>query len=49
VEVTSCILLDHSGIEPGINKRNYRKYTNTWRWCRAVYSSMIIEEIRREI
>jgi hypothetical protein len=32
IEITLCILSDHNGIKLQINnKRNYRKYSNTWR------------------
>jgi hypothetical protein len=31
IEIISYILSDYLGIKLGINKRNYRKYPNTWR------------------
>jgi hypothetical protein len=31
-DITPCILSDHSGIKLGLNnKRNYRKYSETWK------------------
>jgi hypothetical protein len=32
IEVTPCIISDHNGIKLDLNnKRNHRKYSNTWR------------------
>jgi hypothetical protein len=51
VEIIHCILSDHRRIELELNsKRNYRKYSNTWRLNNTLLNdSWIIEEIKEEI
>jgi exonuclease III len=40
IEITPCIQLDHSGIKLELNnKRNSRKYSNTWRLSNTLVTS----------
>jgi hypothetical protein len=51
IEITSCIISDHSGIklDPN-NKINHRKYSNTWRLNNTLLKNQwVTEEIREEI
>jgi hypothetical protein len=48
IYITFCILSDHIGIKLDINsKRNYRKYSNTWRLNNALLNE--IKEIRGNV
>jgi hypothetical protein len=50
-ETTPCILSDHSAIKLELNnKRNSRKYSNTWRLNNTLHHDLWdIKEIREEI
>jgi hypothetical protein len=40
IEITSCIISDHNGIKLEFNnKRNQRKYSNTWRLNNALMNN----------
>jgi hypothetical protein len=51
IEITSWILSDHNGIKLELNnKRNSRKYSNTWRLNNTwLHDQWVIEKIREEI
>jgi hypothetical protein len=51
IEILFCVILDHSGIKVEIiNKRNYRKYSNTWRLNHSpLPGQWVTEEIRRKL
>jgi intergrase/recombinase len=50
-EITACILSDHSGVELElISKRNYRKYSKTWKLNNTLLNERwVTEEIMEEI
>jgi hypothetical protein len=50
-EITPCIISDHNRIKLELNnKRNYKKYSNTWRLNSILYNDQwVIEDTRREI
>jgi hypothetical protein len=51
IEITSCILSDHNAIKLELNnKRNSRKYLNTWRLNNTLlHDQWIIKEIKGEM
>jgi hypothetical protein len=50
-EIAPYVLSEHSGIKLGLNnKRNSRKYSNTWRLSNTLlHNQLVIKEIREEI
>jgi hypothetical protein len=48
IEIIPCILSNHNGVKLELtSKRNYRKYSNTWRMNNALLNDQwITEEIR---
>jgi hypothetical protein len=51
IKITPCIISDHSRIKLDLNnKRNHRKYSNTWKLNNTLLKNQqVIEEIRDEI
>jgi hypothetical protein len=51
IEITPCFIADHNGLKLDVNnKRNYRKYLNTWRLNNKLLKNQwVAEEIREEI
>jgi hypothetical protein len=48
-EITPCIISDHKGIKLDLhNKRNHRKYSNTWRLNNTLLKDQwVTEEIQK--
>jgi hypothetical protein len=48
IKITPCIISDHSGIKLDLsNKRNHRKYSNTWRLNNALLKNQwVTKEIK---
>jgi hypothetical protein len=51
IEITPCIISDHNRLKLDLNnKRNHRKYSNTWRLNNTMLKNQLVtEEIRKEI
>jgi hypothetical protein len=50
IEITLCIISDYNGIKLNVNnKRNPRKYSNTWRLSSTLVKNQWVSEIRGEI
>jgi hypothetical protein len=51
IGIPPCIISDHNGIKLDLNnKRNHRKYSNTWRLNNTLLKNQwVTEEIRQEI
>jgi hypothetical protein len=49
IEITPCIISDHNGIKIDLkDKRNPRKYSNTWRLNKPVLKNQWVTEVIRE-
>jgi hypothetical protein len=49
IEITPCILSDHTAIKLELNKINSRKYANNWRLNNTLLNHQwVTEEIKRE-
>jgi hypothetical protein len=49
IEITLCIISDHNRIKLDLsNKRNPRKYSNTWRLNNTLLKSQCVMEVIRE-
>jgi exonuclease III len=49
IEITPCIISDHDGIKLDLNnKRNPRKYSNTWRLNNTLQKNQWVMEVKRE-
>jgi hypothetical protein len=48
IEITLCIISDYNGIKLNVNnKRNPRKYSNTWRLSSTLVKNQWVSEIIR--